>query len=154
MIDNKDELNMPSVESLSTSIGRFIMYFNRLERNPHDFGGAGRLTPSEIHVINAIGCGDGILMGKLAGHLGVTKGAVTQIIIRMEVKGFVRRVAHPTDFRSTLVSLTEKGEVAYQAHEELVQNFYRKVSMQLAPQEIKIFKKCMETFCNVFENEF
>lgn len=154
MIHNREKLNMLEIEEISTSIGRFIMYFNRLERNPHDFGGAGRLTPSEIHVINAVGCGDGILMSKLAAHLGVTKGAVTQIIIRMESKGFVRRVAHPTDFRSTLVRLTEKGEVAYQAHTEVVQSFYRKVSKQLDPQEIKIFTKCLETFCHEFEREF
>lgn len=154
MIDNKDELNTPSVEELSTSIGRFIMYFNRLERNPHDFGGAGRLTPSEIHVIDAIGCGEGILMSKLALHLGVTKGAVTQIIMRMEGKELVRRLAHPTDFRSTFVRLTEKGEVAYQAHKQVVENFYRNVSTQLEPQEIKIFTKCLETFCHVFEREF
>ena len=143
------EANNSSMESLSISIGRLIMYFKRLERNPHEFGAAGRLTPSEVHIIDAIGCGDGILMSELASRLGVTKGAVTQIISRMEVKEFVRRVAHPIDSRSTIVSLTKTGLIAHQAHDELVQELYRKLSMQLDPQEIEIFRRCIEKFCEV-----
>ena len=143
------EANKSSTESISVSIGRLIMHFKRLERNPRAFGSAGHLTPSEVHTIDAIGCGDGILMSELASRLDVTKGAVTQIISRLEVKEFVRRVAHPTDSRSTIVSLTKAGLLAHQAHDEFVQKFYQKLSTQLSFQEMEIFEKCIEKFCEV-----
>ncbi|WP_028971829.1 MarR family winged helix-turn-helix transcriptional regulator [Sporomusa ovata] len=127
------------------------MQIKRLERYPRKYGAAGLLTPSEIHTINAIGCGDGILMSELALRMGVTKGAITQIISRMEVKEFVRRIQHPIDSRATIVSLTKTGILAYQAHHELHKEFYRKLCSQLSPQEIEIFRICIEKFCDIFQ---
>lgn len=137
------------VESLSISIGQLIMHLKQLERCPRKFGENGLLTPSEAHTIDAIGSGDGILMSELAARLAVSKGAVTQIISRLEGKGFVRRVPHPTDSRAIIVSLTKTGLLAYQAHKEFVQNFYRKFSMQMTPQEIEIFRTCIVKLCKI-----
>lgn len=141
--------NNSIVKSLTISIGQLIMNLKKLEHYPRTFGEAGRLTPSEAHTIDAIGCGDGILMSELAARLVVSKGAVTQIINRLEGKGIVRRVSHPIDSRATIVSLTKTGLLAYQAHDELVQEIYQKFSMQMTPQEIEIFRGCIEKFCKV-----
>ncbi|MDF2532803.1 MAG: MarR family transcriptional regulator, partial [Clostridia bacterium] len=54
------------VEGLSTSLGQLIIQLKQLERCPRTFGEAGLLTPSEVHTIDAIGSGDGILMSELA----------------------------------------------------------------------------------------
>jgi DNA-binding MarR family transcriptional regulator len=72
------------------------MQFKRLERKPHSFGNAGLITPSEIHTIDAIGVADTVVMSELAQRLGITKGAITQLIDRLEVKGLVLRSTHPT----------------------------------------------------------
>lgn len=141
--------NNSIAKSLSISIGQLIMNLKRLERYPRTFGEAGLLTPSEAHTIDAIGCGDGILMSELAARLAVSKGAVTQIISRLEGKGIVRRVSHPIDARATIVSLTKTGLLAYQAHDEFDQEIYQKFSMQMTPQEIEIFRGCIEKFCKV-----
>ncbi|MEL7634531.1 MULTISPECIES: MarR family winged helix-turn-helix transcriptional regulator [Sporomusa] len=135
----------------SARIGRLIMQLKRLERHPHQFGAAGCLTPSEIHTIDAIGVNGRILMSELAAHLGVTKGAVTQLISRLEAKDCVQRTPHTTDNRATLVSLTAKGRQAYLAHEQLNRQFYDKLSAQLTAQEIAIFEKCIDTFCEVLK---
>ncbi|MBP2642934.1 MAG: MarR family transcriptional regulator [Firmicutes bacterium] len=138
-------------QNLSLSMARLIMCFKRLERYPRTFGKAGRLTLSEIHTIDAIGCGEGIQMSELAARLDVTKGAVTQIISRLEVKELVCRIPHPTDSRYTIVSLTKTGLLAYQAHAELDQKLYRKFSAQLAPQEIETFKTCIDKLCEILQ---
>lgn len=148
-ISPSNNIDNAIVESLSISIGQLIMHLKQLERCPRTFGEAGLLTPSEVHTIDAIGSGDGILMSELAARLAVSKGAVTQIISRLEGKGFVRRVPHLTDFRAIIVSLTKTGLLAYQAHKELDQSFYRKISMQMTPQEIEIFRTCIEKFCKI-----
>lgn len=128
----------------SRNLGRLIFQLQRLERNPRSFGEAGPLTPSEIHTIDAIGCEKGILMSELAARLGVTKGAVTQIIQRLEDKELVKRSPHPDDSRSILVSLREKGISAYQAHEEVHLDFYKQLRAQLGQKEIEIFEMALE----------
>jgi DNA-binding MarR family transcriptional regulator len=46
----------------------------------------------------------------LARHMGVDRAAVTRFIDHLEGKGFVRRTAHPTDGRSTIIELTDAGQ--------------------------------------------
>lgn len=131
----------------SLNLNQLIMLLGRLEKNPHSFGEAGPLTPSEIHTIDAIGVERGVLMSELANRLHVTKGAVTQIIVRLEGKKLVARTPNPADSRSVIVSLTEKGKNAFRAHEEVRLNFYQELSSQLDEQEIEIFEKCIEKLC-------
>jgi DNA-binding MarR family transcriptional regulator len=46
--------------------------------------------------------------GELARHSGLTTGAVTAVIDRLERMGYVRRVADPADRRRVLVELTQR----------------------------------------------
>ncbi len=46
----------------------------------------------------------------LAERAGLQKSQVSRLIAEMEERGYIRRAAHPTDKRSTLLSLTEKGK--------------------------------------------
>ncbi|WP_179952718.1 MarR family winged helix-turn-helix transcriptional regulator [Cohnella abietis] len=120
------------------------MQLRRLERQPHHFGNAGPLTPSEIHTIEAIGSEGRVLMSELAARLGITKGAVTQLITRLEAKELILRSPHPSDSRGTLISLTEKGREANAAHDEVHLQFYNQLRSQLSDQEIEIFETCIQ----------
>ncbi|MDQ0061727.1 MarR family winged helix-turn-helix transcriptional regulator [Paenibacillus harenae] len=136
----------PSAKSRkgARALGQLIMQFRRLERHPHTFGSAGTLTPSEIHTIEAIGCEGGILMNELAARLEVTKGAVSQLVVRLEAKQLVERKIYPHDSRGVLISLTEKGKEAYTAHDEVHVRFYEKLRSGLSRHEIEIFETCIE----------
>ncbi len=47
----------------------------------------------------------------LAGrYVPITSGGVTSLVNRLERRGLVRRVAHPSDQRSVLIELTRPGE--------------------------------------------
>lgn len=48
-----------------------------------------------------------ITAGELASHSGLTTGAVTNVIDRLERAGYFRRVRDPSDRRKVLVELTE-----------------------------------------------
>ena len=50
-------------------------------------------------------------MVELADRLSVTKRNITTLIDGLEKDGLAKRSPHPTDRRSKLVELTEKGEV-------------------------------------------
>lgn len=48
-------------------------------------------------------------LGKMGERLQVHPTSVTNLIDRLEEKGLVRRVRHPTDRRTTLAEITEEG---------------------------------------------
>lgn len=132
-------------------IGRLIMQLRRLERQPLSFGTAGSLTPSEIHTLEAVGPEGNVLMSELATRLGVTKGAVTQLVARLEPKGLVLRSQHPTDSRSTLISLSHMGCEAVAAHEAMHHDFYEQLRAQFTEEEIEIFERGIEKFADFLE---
>ncbi|MFJ8822230.1 MarR family winged helix-turn-helix transcriptional regulator [Streptomyces sp. NPDC102467] len=54
----------------------------------------------------------------LAGHLGVTKQAASQLVDELVRKGYAERRPHPVDARARLVVLTERGWACTRAAEE------------------------------------
>lgn len=48
----------------------------------------------------------------LTEHVDLSTGATTSLIDRLDTAGYVRRVAHPTDRRSTLLELAPLGRTA------------------------------------------
>ena len=57
-------------------------------------------------------------MGKMGDRLMLHPTSVTNIIDRLEDQGFVRRVSHPTDRRTTLAEITDAGRQAVEAATE------------------------------------
>ncbi|MFL5995109.1 MAG: MarR family winged helix-turn-helix transcriptional regulator [Streptomyces sp.] len=61
---------------------------------------------------------DGATVTELAGHLGVTKQAASQLVDEIVRKGYAERRPHPADARARLVVLTEQGWACTRAAEE------------------------------------
>jgi DNA-binding MarR family transcriptional regulator len=51
----------------------------------------------------------GTRLGELARRAGIAKQSMMQVVDDLEARGYVRRVADPTDARATLVRLTAEG---------------------------------------------
>lgn len=73
---------------------------------------------SEIHIIKLIGDYHSLHVSELARKSGVTKGAVSQLLKKLEAKDLVQKYLDETNNSRTLVRLTDKGKVAYHGHEE------------------------------------
>ncbi|MEG0249359.1 MAG: MarR family transcriptional regulator [Peptostreptococcus sp.] len=71
---------------------------------------------SEIHVIMTIAEHPGIHVGGLADILGVTKGAVSEILKKLERKALVLKEIDDLNLSRYSLSLTEKGEMAHKNH--------------------------------------
>jgi DNA-binding MarR family transcriptional regulator len=52
---------------------------------------------------------------ELRSELGITVGAASKLVDRLERDGLAVRTAHPTDRRSSLVTLTPAGDAAHDA---------------------------------------
>jgi DNA-binding MarR family transcriptional regulator len=63
---------------------------------------------TDLHCLNIIQNAGGLTAGELARESGLTTGAVTGVIDRLERKGFARRVADHEDRRRVKVEVTPK----------------------------------------------
>ena len=61
---------------------------------------------TDLHCLNAIENAAGLTAGELAAEVGLTSGAVTGVIDRLEHAGFARRAPDPADRRRVKVEVT------------------------------------------------
>lgn len=64
------------------------------------------VNQTDLHCLNAIENAGGLTAGELATAAGLTSGAVTGVIDRLERAGFARRVPDPADRRRVKVEVT------------------------------------------------
>jgi DNA-binding MarR family transcriptional regulator len=66
------------------------------------------VNETDLHCLNIIQNSGGVTAGELAKAAGLTTGAVTGVIDRLERVGFARRVADPEDRRRVKLEVTPK----------------------------------------------
>jgi len=101
--------------------GKFQSIMNlsqQLEKAPKKFGTEELLSRSEIHLIEIIGDNEGLSVTDIGRYLGVTKGAVSQSLKRLEAKGFSLKRTDPENLSRSIVMLTAKGFTAFWAHKQ------------------------------------
>lgn len=83
---------------------------------PHDYGTGEIYTSVEVHTLKHIADNPGITVTELAGDLGKTKGAVSQLVKKLETKGLIQRGSSARGDNRQPFSLTEKGTALNDAH--------------------------------------
>ncbi|WP_026376352.1 MarR family winged helix-turn-helix transcriptional regulator [Aestuariibacter salexigens] len=68
------------------------------------------LTGPQLIVMQEIAAHDGLLVKEIAENINLSSATVTNILDRLETKGFVYRERHTTDKRKVSLHLTESGE--------------------------------------------
>ncbi len=72
------------------------------------------LTVAQANVIFTLGNTDGMTCKDFGDWTHITKGTLTGVIDRLELKGLVERWAVEGDGRKTIVALTRKGEKVFE----------------------------------------
>ena len=67
------------------------------------------LGPTDLYAVGTLSFYGRMTSGELAAKTGLTTGATTRLIDRLEQRGLVRRVADPDDRRRVLVEAAEDG---------------------------------------------
>lgn len=83
---------------------------------------------------------DGATVTELAGHLGVTKQAASQLVDEIVRKGYAERRPHPGDARARLVVLTERGWACTRAAEEAAAEAVRAWTDVLGEGEVRALR--------------
>lgn len=105
-----------TVHSLHGTFLSILKLAEELEKIPRKFGTDQNLSSSEIHLIELIGENSNASVTELAKLQGVTKGAVSQNLKRLESKGFIQKQEDPANVSRSIIGLTNKGKTAFFAH--------------------------------------
>ena len=94
---------------------------------------AGGISYPRLRLIGALRMSDcPRIMSDLGMELGVTPRNVTKLVDALEEEGLVRRRAHPTDRRATIIELTPKGKeqsaAVFDKHIEAVGELFENLS--------------------------
>jgi len=95
---------------------RSVRKYNALEKIPVKVGSQLDLYHSERHMLDEIGLNPAMNVTDFANALGVTKGAVSQVVKKLERKGVVRRYKKENSEKEVLIELTETGRAIYLEH--------------------------------------
>ncbi|MBT3312067.1 MAG: MarR family transcriptional regulator [Desulfobacterales bacterium] len=139
--------------------GRFERILNKVhqvEKKPRDFGSGELLYIAEIHTIVAIEKNPGINTTKLSGLLGVTKGAVSQTIGKLERKAYLKKIKDKNNDKNVLFELTKKGKQVAKGHDKFHREKFSEYLQDLTLSQATIFNEVLEqieTFINNSDSE-
>ncbi|MCC8059507.1 MAG: MarR family winged helix-turn-helix transcriptional regulator [Clostridiales bacterium] len=85
-------------------------------KTAHDYGTGEEYTSVEVHTLKHIADNPGITVTELARDNGKTKGAISQILKKIEAKGLVERHQSSGRDNRILLYLTDKGRILDEAH--------------------------------------
>jgi len=134
-------------KNIGETFNRIINKFSSIEKKPRDFGIGDLLYPSEIHNIEIIGRNPGINVTNLAKKLGVTKGAVSQIVNKLERKKLVAKFRESNNEKEVMLKLQKKGGIAFDGHEAFHAKFYSEIMDEvddISPEQIQFFQRILD----------
>lgn len=143
-------INMHNLHELKVSypLLRVVYKFFEIERKTRYYGTDIPLFPAEIHMINKIKQNEGIHVTGLANILNVTKGAVSQIIMKLEKKGLIQKERDSNNQSRLVLKLTAKGETACNNHEkfhEKIDAMVNEIVKDASKENVEFFKDVLIT---------
>lgn len=108
------------------------------------------LTNNDMHVIEAIGTGDGGNMSSIARKLNITVGSLTTAMNGLVNKKYVERSRSEEDRRVVYVKLTQKGIRAYKHHEDYHRQMTQAVMDKLDEKEMPVLLKTLDALSEFF----
>lgn len=111
-----------------------------------DFGNGKAYSPAEVHMITRIAENPGITVTELARRGNRTKGAISQVVKRLEEKGLVEKRKNTENCSRTLLFATEEGRRLGQCHKERDQQRIERMEQQL---EAQVGKEALDRFYDV-----
>jgi DNA-binding MarR family transcriptional regulator len=95
------------------------------------------ITAAQCHVLTRIALGEADSASVLCKGISYDPGAMTRMLDRLERRGLVRRVAHPSDRRASFLELTAEGEAVYPTLRESVMKVLNHFLRGFTPKEAR-----------------
>lgn len=111
------------------------------------------LSVNDMHIIEAIGLGEGSNMSTIAKRMDITVGSLTTSMNSIVNKGYAVRERSQTDRRVVMIQLTEKGEQAYNHHANFHASMTEAVVKKIRPEEMPMLVDMLNNL-TVFFNSY
>lgn len=142
---NKKHASKEIIESFI----RLVNKYNALSKHPMTYGTRHKFYHSERHMLDIIGDDPGLNLTEFAKAAGVTKGAVSQVVTKLEKKGALKRFKSDHNDKEIKLKLTPKGEQIYAHHqsinEESIIHLWRELNKH-PEDKIEFLAKMFEWF--------
>ena len=109
------------------------------------------LTNNDMHIIEAVGLGEGDKMSNIARKLGITVGSLTTSMNALVNKKYVLRERSEEDRRVVNIHLTPKGEKAYHHHAEFHKKMVEAILEHITEDEIPVLTNALEGLYQFFK---
>ncbi|MEZ3434897.1 MAG: winged helix DNA-binding protein [Lachnospiraceae bacterium] len=109
------------------------------------------ITNNDMHVIEAVGLGDGSNMSSIAKKLNITVGTLTIAMNNLVNKKYVERRRGEKDRRVVLVKLTDRGVAAYKHHEDYHRQMIEAIMKKLDKSELPVLMKMLDAVTEFFK---
>ena len=106
-------------KELFESFLRLVNKYNALGKLPMQFGTGHKFYHSERHMLDIVGDDPGLNITEFARTAGVTKGAISQVVAKLERKGAVERFKSGLNDKEIRLRLTRLGEQIYTHHQQV-----------------------------------
>lgn len=120
---------------------RINININQMHSDCITIDGKNALTVGEIHLIECIGKHRESNVTEMAEILGRTKGAVSQMAVKLEKKGLCIKEKHGNNNKEIILSLTQEGQRVFEEHEKLHNDLYRDIASALDEIDEKSFNE-------------
>jgi len=107
-----------SAYQVSDLFYQFASLYKDSDKILNDYGTGEMYTALEVHTVSRIEDNPGITVTEIAEQTARTKGAVSQIITKLENKGLVRREKDPENPRRVCLYVTHQGLELSRCHKK------------------------------------
>ena len=131
-------------QQVNTFLVDIFGQINKLEQRALATGLNDDVSITEMHIMEKIGEAGSSRMTDIARALDVTLATLTVACDRMQKKDLIERTRAEKDRRVVMVSLTAKGQAAWQYHEEFHHDLIEAALAGMSEEEQKALSRALE----------
>ena len=142
------------LNKISDTLVRIINRYVEAENKPRKYGTEDLLYPSEVHMVMFVGNNEGVGVSELAKIAGVTKGAVSQMLKKLEKRELIQKDEDRANSSRVKIKLTNKGRIVYYAHEMHHEDYDNKLGSflhNLDDEKIEVIQKFLDHLDQAFK---
>jgi DNA-binding MarR family transcriptional regulator len=98
------------------------------------------LTASELNALGNLGDGRARTTSQLGAAVGAKPTTLTGVLDRLEGRGYITRMASPTDRRATVITTTTAGRRVAKRIRKAMTDLERRAVASLPPESIDAFR--------------
>lgn len=110
------------------------------------------LTTTQFDVIATLGNQPPMTCKELGEKTLVTKGTLTGVLERLEVKGILERKLNPEDARSQMIGLTKEGQALFEKVFPVHLQHLEKAFSKLSEKQLAEVTKSLQAINHIFTN--